>query len=89
MLESMKTIERWRRRAEKKSRRELEEEAVRATELRLQMATIGREVLRDERERVALELFDRTELTQKEIGEVVDQSQAWVSQVVNQSRADR
>lgn len=41
-----------------------------------------------ERKRIAVEMWDRSDLAQWEIAEIVDRSAAWVSMAVNQDRAE-
>ncbi|GAA1820752.1 hypothetical protein GCM10009682_46190 [Luedemannella flava] len=71
--------------AERKQRRELEQMARKATELRTRLPRLVEEAVMNERVRIAVELAD-TDLSHREIAEAVDQSPAWVSQKVAESR---
>ncbi|MXV62802.1 hypothetical protein GS429_12140 [Natronorubrum sp. JWXQ-INN-674] len=62
--------------AERKQRRELEQMAKTATELRARIPTLVEKSIKKDRERIAVELAERSDLSHREIAEIVDQSPA-------------
>ena len=76
------------REAERESRRELEEEARKAVELRARLPRLIEKAIRKDRERIAVELADSSELTYREIGGVVDWSAASVSRAVAENSSE-
>ncbi|WP_436343765.1 hypothetical protein [Natronorubrum sp. FCH18a] len=76
------------REAERESRRELEQEARKAHELRARLPQLVENAIRKDHERIAVELAERSELTYREIGEIVDYSHVWVAQVVNEAATE-
>ena len=85
------TIDELLRDAERKQRRELEQEARKSVELRARLPSLVRKAVVQERKRIAAELNDRSDLSQREIADVLEQSSAWVSQTVveNRRKSDR
>ena len=73
------------REAERESRRELEQEARKAIELRARLPQLVENAITKDRKRIAVELAEHSELTRREIGEILGYSGAWVSQAVIQS----
>ena len=63
---------------------ELEDRAEKLTQLRARLPEIVTEVLVEDRKRIARELYERSELPQVEIAEILDESPAWVSQAINE-----
>lgn len=52
------------------------------------MENRGRGLERSERQRIAFEVWRQTGLTQKEVGQIVDRSKAWVSKAVDAGFAE-
>lgn len=84
----MNEIQKLRREAEREQHGELKEQALEAVELRARLPSVVEEAVMKERKRVTHELAD-SGLSQREISNAVDMSQAWVSKTINETTENK